>query len=178
MPLLSSSGWTQPCSLPFWVPCDSSVLSLFLSLSLCVCVCLCISNSYALCFISVSTSRPEYAGINISMHNGERSLSLERPSNHPFLYSFQCNQGNCEESTSIYKTKMVVLNFNPQSCINTHEFCWYNGINQSVNQSVRDSSARARGWLSRLSVRLLISAQVMISWFVSSSPTSGSTLAV
>ena len=33
----------------------------------------------------------------------------------------------------------------------------------------------ARGWLSRLSVRLLVSAQVMTSWFLSSSPTLGST---
>ena len=32
------------------------------------------------------------------------------------------------------------------------------------------------GWLSRLSVRLLVSAQVVISWFVSSNPTSGSLL--
>ena len=33
------------------------------------------------------------------------------------------------------------------------------------------------GWLSPLSVRLLVSAQVMISWLVGSSPTSGSVLA-
>ena len=32
------------------------------------------------------------------------------------------------------------------------------------------------GCLSRLSIRLLISVQVMISWFVSSSPSSGSGL--
>ena len=32
----------------------------------------------------------------------------------------------------------------------------------------------ATGWLSQLSVQLLISAQVMILWFVSSSPASGS----
>ena len=34
------------------------------------------------------------------------------------------------------------------------------------------------GWLSQLSIRLLISAQVMISLFVGSSPTSGSVLTV
>ena len=33
-------------------------------------------------------------------------------------------------------------------------------------------------WLSQLSVRLLVSAQVMISWFGSWSPTSGSVLTV
>ena len=37
---------------------------------------------------------------------------------------------------------------------------------------------RAAGWLSRLSVRLLISAQVMISRFVASSPVLGSVLSV
>ena len=36
----------------------------------------------------------------------------------------------------------------------------------------------APGWLSGLSIRLLISAQVGISWFVSSSPTLGSVLTV
>ena len=34
----------------------------------------------------------------------------------------------------------------------------------------------ARGWLNQLSVQFLISAQVMISWFVSSSPALGSVL--
>ena len=34
----------------------------------------------------------------------------------------------------------------------------------------------ATGWLSRLSVPLLTSTQVMMSWFVSSSPTLGSVL--
>ena len=38
--------------------------------------------------------------------------------------------------------------------------------------------ARVPGCLSRLSVRLFISAQVMISWFVSSSPAPGSVLTV
>ena len=36
----------------------------------------------------------------------------------------------------------------------------------------------APGWLSRLSVQLLVLAQVVISWFVSSNPTSGSVLTV
>ena len=36
----------------------------------------------------------------------------------------------------------------------------------------------APGWLSRLGVRLLVSAQVTISWFVGSSPASGSSLTV
>ena len=39
-----------------------------------------------------------------------------------------------------------------------------------------DSSCQVPGWLSLLSLRLLISAQVMISWLVGSSPTSGSVL--
>ena len=34
------------------------------------------------------------------------------------------------------------------------------------------------GWLSQLSVGLLVSARVMVSWFVSSSPTLGSMLTV
>ena len=34
----------------------------------------------------------------------------------------------------------------------------------------------ASGWLSRLSIRLLMSAQVMISWFVGSSPAWGTAL--
>ena len=43
--------------------------------------------------------------------------------------------------------------------------------------AIRSSSTcGVPGWLSRLSVGLLISAQVMISWFVSLSPESGSVL--
>ena len=36
----------------------------------------------------------------------------------------------------------------------------------------------APGWLSRLSIRLSISAQIMISWFMGSSPTLGSVLSL
>ena len=36
----------------------------------------------------------------------------------------------------------------------------------------------APGWLSHLHIRLLVSAQVVISWFVSWSPASGSVLTV
>ena len=39
-----------------------------------------------------------------------------------------------------------------------------------------DKGGGAPGWLSWLSIRLLVSAQVMISWFMRSSPTSGSAL--
>ena len=45
-------------------------------------------------------------------------------------------------------------------------------------QSVKNNKRGAPGWLSRLSVRLLVSAQVVISWFVSSSLASGSVLTV
>ena len=47
------------------------------------------------------------------------------------------------------------------------------------SQSLKNVNPQgAPGWLSRLSVRLLISAQAVISWFVSLSPTSGSVLTV
>ena len=36
----------------------------------------------------------------------------------------------------------------------------------------------APGWLSWFSIQLMVSAQVMVSWFMSSSPTSGSVLTV
>ena len=43
---------------------------------------------------------------------------------------------------------------------------------------LKPTTSGAPGWLSRVSVRLLILAQVMISQFMSSSPTSGSALTV
>ena len=42
----------------------------------------------------------------------------------------------------------------------------------------KNTATGAPGWFSRLIVWLLVSAQVMISWFVSSSPESGSVLRV
>ena len=47
---------------------------------------------------------------------------------------------------------------------------------QNKTTLVRKKSLGAPGWLSRLSVRLLILAEVIISQFVGSSPTSGSAL--
>ena len=46
------------------------------------------------------------------------------------------------------------------------------------NRFAPEKDNRGTGWLSQLSIQLLILAQVMISWFVSSSPTSGSELTV
>ena len=40
----------------------------------------------------------------------------------------------------------------------------------------KNESSAAPGWLSQLSIRLLVLAQVMISWFLSSSPRLGSAL--
>ena len=40
-----------------------------------------------------------------------------------------------------------------------------------MNTLIKKHRHGAPGWLSRLSIQLLILAQVMISWFVSSSPT-------
>ena len=60
----------------------------------------------------------------------------------------------------------------------------------SFGQSIKDTKSwiiltiiitafsGASGWLSRLSIQLLVSAQVMISWFRDSSPGSGSALTV
>ena len=47
-----------------------------------------------------------------------------------------------------------------------------------MQKASNETSKGAPGWLSWLSVQLLISAQVMISRFVSSSPTLGSVLTV
>ena len=41
---------------------------------------------------------------------------------------------------------------------------------------IRNEKTGAPGWVCQLSVRLLVSAQVVISWFVSSSPSLGSAL--
>ena len=45
-----------------------------------------------------------------------------------------------------------------------------------IEPLLEDPNRGAPGWLSRLSVQLLVSAQVMISRFMSSSPVSGSVL--
>ena len=45
-----------------------------------------------------------------------------------------------------------------------------------MSQSLKILALGAPGWLSRLSVQLFVSAQVMISQFVRSSPESGSVL--
>ena len=47
-----------------------------------------------------------------------------------------------------------------------------------VEIALKKEKSGAPGWLSGLSVELLASAQVVISWFVSSSPALGSALAV
>ena len=49
-------------------------------------------------------------------------------------------------------------------------------ISPSFGKTLKRINVRAPGWLSRLSNRILISAQVMISWFVGSRPTLGSAL--
>ena len=53
------------------------------------------------------------------------------------------------------------------------------GHNSTIAASIKKrGSVGAPGWLSQLSVQLLVSTQVMISWFVSSNPALGSALTV
>ena len=49
-------------------------------------------------------------------------------------------------------------------------------VDQTQNNSVKEFRQAAPGWLSWLSIQLLTSAQVMISWFMGLSPVSGSVL--
>ena len=65
----------------------------------------------------------------------------------------------------------------PPCSLPSHHGEWFNESSWHLLPFLRISKGAPR-WHSRLSVRLLISAQVMISQFVSSSPASGSVLMV
>ena len=63
------------------------------------------------------------------------------------------------------------------SCLYLEALC-YSLLNKikKKNCSFKKQHLGAPGWLSQLSIQLLTSVQVVISWFVSLSPTSGSAL--
>ena len=109
-------------------------------------------------------------------------------SSGPFVFSllFLCPPLKCQcswSSTSLFSASTLFLGYliyphGFNSHLMTSEIASSLNFRFIDNNNNSNSVARMSGWLSPLSVQLLTSAQVMILWFMGSSPASDSGLAV
>ena len=76
---------------------------------------------------------------------------------------------------SIYNIEPLIKKWENETIFKSTEICINSGM---THMKLRTVLTGAPGWLSCLSIRFLISAQVMISWFMTLSPASSSALTV